>query len=189
VNLPPGFCYTAEFLKSRRADSLFDHLCQTIDWQQYRVRLFGREFSQPRLSAWFADSGVSYSYSGIRMEPKPWPVPLAELRDELCQTLDGRFNSVLLNAYRDGSDAMGWHADDEPELGPAPLIASVSLGQARTMRVRRRGGGRSVGIMLQHGSLLTMHGRSQADYQHSVPRSRRPLNTRINLTYRTIRGA
>lgn len=188
MNLPPGFRYAAGFLEPGRADSLFEYLRHHIDWQQHSVSLFGRKILQPRLTAWFSDAGVSYCYSGIRMEPQPWPTLLEELRDELRQKLGSEFNSVLLNAYRDGSDAMGWHADDEPELGPEPLIASISLGQARTMRIRPRGGGPSVGIVLRHGSLLKMHGRSQADYQHSVPRSRRPLSVRINVTYRTIRG-
>lgn len=141
---------------------------------------------QPRLSAWYADPGVCYRYSGIRLEDRPWHPRLAELRERLEAELGVSFNSVLCNAYRDGQDAMGWHADDEPELGTRPVIASLSLGHARTLRLRPRTGGPSTGHFLESGSLLLMEGRSQADWQHAVPRTRRASGLRINLTFRRI---
>ncbi len=141
---------------------------------------------EPRLTAWYADPGVRYGYSGQALEPAAWPASLDTLRRELRARLGCDFNAVLCNAYRDGQDAMGWHADDEPELGPEPVIASLSLGATRRFRIRPRRGGESVGLELESGSLLLMDGRSQADYCHALVRTRRPVRPRINLTFRQV---
>ncbi len=113
---------------------------------------------------------------------------LLELRQRLERSLGARFNSVLANAYRDGQDSMGWHADDEPELGPRPLIASISLGATRRFLIRERGRSRSSGLDLETGSLLVMKGDCQSTYRHCVPKTRKPAGLRINLTYRKIVG-
>mgnify|MGYP001811830296 CR=1 FL=1 len=185
---PEGFGYQPGFLEPLPATELLDRLWAELNWEQYRVRLFGRDIPQPRLTAWCCDRGVTYSYSGIRLGPAPWHPLLDDMRSRLRAETGMRFNSVLANAYRDGNDAMGWHADDEPELGDAPVIASLSLGAARRMLVRPKTGGPSVAIELEHGSLLLMRGNSQADWLHCVPRTRRPLGLRINLTYRLVIG-
>ena len=187
LKLPAGFAYRPGFLSDSESDDLLQGLWRDVDWRQDEIVLFGRRVRQPRLFGWCADPGVVYRYSGLRLDPAPWPVALVRLRRRLDATLGARFNSVLLNAYRDGADSMGWHADDERELGPEPLIASVSLGATRRFRLRRRHGGRSLGLDLAHGSLLTMQGRSQADYQHAVPKTRRSVGLRINLTFRVVR--
>ncbi len=184
--LPAGFDHRPDFLSVGEADDLLQALESGLAWRQYPIRLFGRDLLQPRLTAWCSDPGVGYRYSGTRLAPAPWHPGLKALRDRLAARLGGEFNSVLANAYRDGRDAMGWHADDEPELGELPLIASVSLGQERVMRIRPRSGGDSLGVKLGHGSLLVMHGRSQADWQHAIPRSRKTMGLRINLTFRRI---
>jgi len=106
----------------------------------------------------------------------------------------GRFNSALANAYRDGRDSMGWHSDDEKELGRAPLIASVSLGAERRFLLRPRvrtaeGRAPASGLTLEHGSLLVMKGDSQRRFQHALPRTRKPTGLRINLTYRMVEVA
>ena len=184
--LPNGFDYRPEYLESDYATLLLRRLDREMPWRQLPITLFGRTVLQPRLIAWCSDDDVHYQYSGTRLSPKPWIAGLDELRMRLHAESSVPFNSVLVNAYRDGQDSMGWHADDEPELGSSPTIASVSLGQARVMRVRPRGGGSSRGCLLEHGSLLMMSGNSQRDWVHSVPKSKRPLNLRINLTFRRV---
>ncbi len=180
------FEYRPGFLAPEDADRLLECLWRELDWQRYVIRVFGRSVRQPRLTAWCADPGVSYSYSGLKLSSSPWHPSLRVLRRRLEQSLGAAFNSVLANAYRDGGESMGWHADDEPELGEFPCIASVSLGAERWMLVRPKIGGPSRRLDLEHGSLLVMQGRSQADWMHSVPRTRKPLGLRINLTFRRV---
>jgi alkylated DNA repair dioxygenase AlkB len=121
------------------------------------------------------------------MEPLPWLHPLHELRRLVSKAAGCNFNSVLVNLYRDGNDSMGWHSDNEPELGAAPVIASISLGATRDFHVRsRRGAGDVQSIPLTHGSLLVMHGSSQSEWQHALPRRKRVTEPRINLTFRLI---
>jgi alkylated DNA repair dioxygenase AlkB len=176
----PGFIAAAEALR------LCDRLWAELDWRHYRIRMFGREVPQPRLTAWCSDPGIAYTYSGIRLDPEAWHPALEHLRGRLGNETRHAFNSVLVNAYRDGGDAMGWHADDEPELGDEPVIASLSLGAERKLLVRPRGGGPSRAIQLENGSLLLMQGDSQSRWLHSVPRTRRVAGLRINLTFRRI---
>lgn len=175
-----------QWLPADEADALFATLRVTLPWQVHRVRLFGREHPAPRLSCWMGDAGASYRYSGVRHEPAPWPDALAALRERLRLELGAPFNSVLANLYRDGRDAMGWHADDERELGPAPVIASLSLGATRRFALRHRPSGLKHAIELTHGSLLVMAGATQRRWQHALPRSVRQVGERINLTFRVV---
>ena len=168
-----------------------DELTAAITWEQRTFRLYGREVAQPRLTSWMGDG--AYTYSGQRHEPAPMPPIVATLRHELELRTGARFNSVLANLYRDGSDSVAWHADDEPELGTEPVIASLSFGaprefQIRTMRNRRANTGaiRVATLELRHGDLLVMSGPSQRDYQHAVPKTARPVGPRINLTFRQV---
>ena len=188
----PGalLCYRADWLAANEADALLVALMTTIPWERHRLRLFGREIEAPRLSCWIGDPGAAYTYSRVRFEPRPWPPVLAALRARLETVCDARFNSVLANLYRDGRDSMGWHSDDEPELGPEPLIASLSLGGVRRFRLRARDGrGASLALELAHGSLLRMAGATQRLYRHDVPKTRAVVAPRINLTFRCILGA
>jgi len=157
-----------------------------LDWSQREIVLFGRRRQQPRLVAWHGDPGACYRYSGLTLLPAPWHPALLEIRERLAEHTDAVFNSVLANAYRDGCDSMGWHRDDEPELGPMPVIASVSLGAERRLLIRARGQP-SVGLKLEAGSLLLMRGDFQQRYQHALPKTRQPVGLRINLTYRFVR--
>ena len=183
----PGFDYQPGFLEPGEADQLLATLWREVPWRAQHIQLFGRQVLQPRLIAWSADPGVRYSYSGLRLEATPWHPAVQALRERLETGLHHRFNSVLLNAYRDGRDSMGWHADDEPELGPQPVIASLSLGEQRRMLVRHARGGRSRGLDLESGSLLLMHGNSQSDYRHAIPKTARAVGLRVNLTFRLVR--
>lgn len=179
----------ADFLPADMADELQREILQQVDWQQHRVFLFGQWRDCPRLSAWHGDAGARYAYTGQALEPRPWIAPLTAIRIRLQQALGLDFNSVLLNRYRDGDDAMGWHSDNEPSLGPEPVIASISLGATRKFSLRTRSKPRQYHHLdLSHASLLLMAGRCQHDWQHQLPRTRRAVGQRINLTFRRIRG-
>jgi alkylated DNA repair dioxygenase AlkB len=175
------------FLAVARADALLERLRQEIGWETHRIKLFGREVDSPRLSRWIGDADTSYVYSNTRFEPWPWPGSLRSLRDEIGSAAGEHFNSVLANLYRDGKDGMGWHCDDEPELGPAPIIASLSLGATRRFCLKhKRAGSKSFALELPHGSLLVMRGDTQKNYRHALPKTAKPVRERINLTFRRI---
>lgn len=175
------------WLQASEADALFEDLRQTLPWSVHRIRMFGRDVDSPRLSAWIGDADAVYRYSGTRFLPHPWTDALSAVRRQLQEELGVPFNSVLANLYRDGRDAMGWHSDDEPELGPRPVIASLSLGGVRRFLLRHRHDPslRSA-VELPHGSLLVMAGDTQQNYRHALPRTARPVAPRINLTFRRI---
>ena len=177
--------YRGGFFGPDEALALFDALRAEVRWERHRVRIRGREVDCPRLSGWEGDA--TYAYSGITLRPAPWTPRVAAVRRRIEAATGETFNSVLANLYRDGSDRLGWHADDEPELGPAPVIASASFGAPRRFLLRpKRGGGASVPIVLEPGSLLVMRGPTQRHWLHSVPPTRRPVGPRINLTFRRI---
>lgn len=178
------------WLPATRADALTVQLREGLDWEVHRIRMFGRMVDSPRLSSWIGDAGASYVYSGARFEPRPWHPALLQLRRELTSLLGVDFNSVLANRYRDGRDAMGWHSDDERELGRCPVIASVSLGATRRFSLKhRRQPGQKLGLELPNGSLLVMRGDTQANYRHALPRTARKVADRINLTFRCIQAS
>lgn len=183
-----GLRYDPQAWSRPAADALFAKLREEIPWEQHRLTLFGREVAAPRLSCWIGDPDAVYTWSRTRFVPLPWTPTLAALRGKLENRLDARFNSVLANLYRDGRDAMGWHSDDEPELGSEPVIASLSFGATRAFRLRSRATREAVlSLDLGHGSLLVMAGATQRLYQHALPRRMRVRDARINLTFRWIR--
>lgn len=189
----PDFEYRDALLAPDEADACLRQLWRELAWEQREITLFGRRVLQPRLIAWYGDQDASYAYSGLELEPRPWHPLLRTLKGKVEEASGSRFNSVLANAYRDGNDSMGWHSDDEPELGRCPVIASVSLGAERTFLLRRTASLRQPGeksrkLLLAHGSLLVMRGNSQDHYQHSVPKTRSETGLRINLTFRLVRG-
>jgi alkylated DNA repair dioxygenase AlkB len=169
------------------ASQLLDALIAGIDWRQEEVLIFGQRRPVPRLVAWHGDPGASYTYSGTPHDPLPWTQPLEQIRSRLFDLTGSRFNSVLLNLYRNGRDGMGWHADDEPELGRDPVIASVSLGAPRRFCFRhRRDRALKLDLTLSHGSLLLMSGATQHHWVHAVPKTSLPADRRLNLTFRTV---
>ena len=179
------------FLARAQSAAYLAELIERVDWQQHTIRIGGRSVDSPRLSAWFGDPGAHYGYSGLSLAPSPWLPVLLELKERVEAACNAPFNSVLLNLYRDGADSMGWHSDDEPELGPRPTIASISLGATRRfrMRHRRRRGLEPVAIDLEDGSLLIMKGETQRYWKHQIPKTRRAVGPRVNLTFREIRRA
>ena len=181
--------YFPNMFEERHATHLFDSLLNKVQWVQNKIRFYGKQSLVPRLEAWYGDPGKSYSYSGIRMDPKPWIEELLEIKKAIEPIAKTRFNSVLINYYRDGQDRVAWHSDDEKELGIEPIIGSVSLGAERKFKLRHKGfdkNGRQAEIMLAHGSLLSMKGPTQHFWKHEIPRTARPVGKRINLTFRVI---
>jgi alkylated DNA repair dioxygenase AlkB len=191
VALPLGgeLVWTEGFLSPMAAASALAALRETVPWRQEHVVLFGRRIAQPRLSCWMGDDGATYTYSGASFEPAPWVPAVSDVRARVEAATGQRFNSVLLNLYRDGADSMGFHADDEPELGPAPVIGSVSLGASRRFVLRpkkRRGEAPAMRLSLDDGSLLVMRGETQRFWVHGVPKEPRVDAARVNLTFRRI---
>jgi len=169
------------------ARDLIRELRHGIDWRQEEVVVFGRRHLVPRLVAWHGDPGARYTYSGTPHEPLPWTLALERIRERVQELASCEFNAVLLNLYRDGRDGMGWHADDEVELGPDPVIASVSLGAVRRFCLRhRRRKELRMDLSLPHGSLLLMAGTTQRYWVHAVPKTTLPVGERINLTFRRV---
>ena len=171
------------------SQTLFRRLHEQLNWGQYQVRVFGRVHPTPRLQAWHGDPGTDYGYAGLRLTPAPWTGDLTAVRAAINRLLHAQFNAVLANLYRDGTDHMGWHADDEPELGPQPMIASLSFGAERRFLLRHRKSKQQIELNLSCGSLLVMGGALQAHWQHRVPKAARIPHPRINLTFRTIEPA
>ena len=167
---------------------LRQRLVDGLAWQQPLVTVYGKQHRTPRLTCWVADPGITYRYSGLQQVIHPWTKDLERLRELLQQQLGVRFNSLLLNRYRDGADRMGWHADDEAELDDQAPIASLSLGVARDLRFRpRRGTEAAFAVTLADGDLLVMDPPSQRHWQHALPPRARVVAERINLTFRVIR--
>jgi len=181
--------FTPHFYAEEEANSLAAALIASLELEQQTLKIFGRDVVAPRLSAWYGDPGASYAYSGLRLEPKPWLPALVEIRNRLEQTVGRPFNSVLANFYRDGRDSMGWHSDDEPELGQAPTIASLSFGGTRRflLRHRTRRDLDTLELLPGNGSLILMAGATQRAWKHAVPKTARPADPRLNLTFRMVR--
>lgn len=173
-------------LSSQEASDVFAELYDTVPWEQRSVKMFGKEVSQPRLVAWFGDAGKTYKYSGLTLTPNPWTPPLTRLKS-LCETLaQTTFNSALANLYRDGSDGVAWHSDDERELGSRPTITSVSLGAERRFDLRHKSSKETIKVPLLPGSVVVMSGECQLSWEHQIPKSRRVTEPRLNLTFRYV---
>jgi alkylated DNA repair dioxygenase AlkB len=180
--------YDTTFLSTEEADTLLDFLKEHVSWEQkfYADRKTGQQYPQPRLTAWYADqTDMAYSYSGVTQVVQPWLPELLELKKKIETVSGAEYNSVLLNFYRDGTDSVGLHADNEKELGDNPNIASISLGATRTFQLVRSGSPEiSIDYQLTHGSLLIMSGTTQRHWKHSIPKEYGLTEGRINLTFR-----
>ncbi|MFC3094333.1 alpha-ketoglutarate-dependent dioxygenase AlkB [Alteromonas sediminis] len=178
--------YYPDWLTTREADALYDQLLQDIQWRQDTIKLFGRWVKIPRLQAWYGEQHCHYGYSGLSLAPLPMPASLESIKRKCEKTAKAPFNCVLANWYRDGQDSMSFHADDEPELGERPVIASVTFGQSRPFDFKHKLSSEKHRVLLQHGSLLVMAGDTQTYYNHGVNKSARHMASRINLTFRYI---
>lgn len=176
------------FLEQADALRCFEALGNEIEWSQHSIQMFGRKVPAPRLTALLGETGLSYRYSGTRHRAQAWPATARPLLHQVSAHCGVPFNSALANFYRDGSDSVGWHSDDERDLGAAPVIASLSLGASRRFSVKPRSGGRSVSFDLPSGSLLVMADGFQRRFQHAVPKTKVAVGSRINLTFRRLVG-
>lgn len=168
------------FLEKDLADRYFLSLRDQCEWEQ-KPGIFG--YMQPRLIASYGDPGVTYRYSGIDNAALPWTPTLLEIKQKI-EAVEGSYNYCLLNRYRNGADSMGWHADDEPEMGN--IIGSLSLGETRKFRIRHNESRETQTFMVGHGTLIIMGGTMQQYYQHEVPKTKMVIGERINLTFRKI---
>lgn len=189
---PEDVEFIEDFLSPTEADGVFSKLMApgAIDWRQDEITLFGRTVRIPRLHAWYGDR--PYTYSGMTLDPRAWIPELSKVRARLTEFLGCDFSNVLINLYRDGRDSMGWHRDNEPELGSEPVIASLSLGATRWFRLRHinraENGEPIVNYELTPGSILVMHGQTQRYWEHSLPKLGKATlcGPRINLTFRKL---
>lgn len=189
-NMPDGeVIIYRNFFEELESDRLFQELLNNINWRQDKIIFFGKEVDLPRLTAWYGDENKSYKYSGITMNPDTWTPTLLAIEERVEKIVEIKFNSVLLNLYRNGKDYVSWHSDDEPELGKNPIIASVSFGATRRFQLRHRSNKDldTVEVALTHGSLLVMKGSTQHFWKHQVPKTSKVLTERINLTFRVIK--
>jgi alkylated DNA repair dioxygenase AlkB len=176
------------FIFSDKANAYFQLLLHNIQWKQEEIVVFGKKHLEPRLTAWYADEGTHYAYSNKILQPKDWSVELLELKTKIEDILPGKsFNSVLLNLYRDGNDKMGWHSDNEKELGPNPCIASLSFGATRFFDLKhKQDKTKRFRFELSSGTLLVMSGSLQDYWLHQVPPQKKVKEPRINLTFREV---
>jgi alkylated DNA repair dioxygenase AlkB len=190
INLVPfdGELYLIkQFYRQPESDLLFAQLYADLAWQEEAIFIYGRWVKVPRLMCWYGDPEAWYRYSGVNHQPMPWTPVLQAIREKVEQQCQCSFNSVLANLYRDGNDSMGCHADDEKELGPNPVIASLSLSDERLFKLHHKGSKEKLDIVLGHGDLLVMAGTLQHHWMHSVPKTKKLKTPRINLTFRKIK--
>jgi len=180
------FLYDSYFKKDV-SDKLFNNLKNNIDWKQEGMKMYGKEILFPRLTAWYGDENAQYKYSGIVNIPLPWTEELLLIKQKVEEISQTKFNSVLLNYYRNGNDSMGWHSDDEKELSKNPTIASVSFGATRNFQFKHKSVKKSnQNFLLNNGSLLIMKGGTQHNWVHQVPKTKTLIGERINLTFRAV---
>lgn len=174
------------FFREEESSLLFQALNQQVEWQQDHIKIYGKSIPLPRLTAWYGDK--SYTYSGIALPPKPWIPALQIIKSRAEMLAATQFNSVLLNLYRNGSDGVGWHSDDESELGENPVIASISFGATRRFAFKHKFDKerKKIEVDLTNGSLLLMKGKTQHFWLHQISKTKKQVQPRINLTFRVI---
>ncbi|TDF38167.1 alpha-ketoglutarate-dependent dioxygenase AlkB [Alteromonadaceae bacterium M269] len=187
ANLPQAeLIYIPDFMTKGQASFYYSELERTLPWRQETIRIYGKEMLTPRLQSWHGYINTDYQYSELTMSSNPWTQTLLDIKTQCESRHKATYNSVLANHYRDGDDAVGWHADDEPELGNQPVIASVTLGCERTFSLRHNLTKQRIDLELESGSLLIMAGPTQQYWQHTIPRRKGIKEGRINLTFRYI---
>jgi alkylated DNA repair dioxygenase AlkB len=188
-NLAPfdGELYLIEqFYRPPESDRWFEGLKTALPWQEETLWICGKSCKAPRLMCWYGDPDAHYRYSGVDHRPNPWTEDLLAIKNKIESAVSWRFNSVLANLYRDGKDSMGFHADNEKELGQNPVIASLSLGEERLFKLRHKKRKEMLAVRLGHGDLLVMAGVLQHHWLHSLPKTAQTIGPRINLTFRKI---
>ncbi len=180
--------YYPHFFNQQKSNEFFEIFIQTVIWKQDDIKVFGKTYPQPRLTALYASNNKTYSYSNVTMFPNLFTKELLHIKKKIETIVPIDFTTCLLNMYRDGQDSNGWHADNEKELGPDPVIASVTFGEERWFHFKHRTiKNLKKKILLKHGSLLLMQGKTQECWLHQVPKTKRIIKPRINLTFRVIK--
>lgn len=188
TEIPNGeFLHIRQFFSKSLSDKYFKTLLDAIDWKQEKMNMYGKELLFPRLTAWYGDNEKPYTFSGITLQPNKWTPELLEIKKEVETKVDASFNSVLLNRYRNGNDSISWHTDAEKELGKNPVIASVNFGATRKFQLKHIHTNEKISIELSHGSLLIMMGELQHFWKHQIPKTKKTVGERINLTFRVIK--
>jgi alkylated DNA repair dioxygenase AlkB len=175
-----------DFYAATDCERIYQRLLREQNWPSNRYIVAGRQFTLPRLQTWHADPGIKYSYSNNLLETRAWTFLLSDIRAKVELCLDFSFNSVLVNWYRNGEDYVGWHADNEPELGEKPFIVSLTFGAERLFEFRHRKSLECGQILLRSGTLLIMQPDFQHHWHHSVPIDKTVKEGRINLTFRKV---
>jgi alkylated DNA repair dioxygenase AlkB len=176
-----------DFFPENECQRYFNHLLNEIKWKQEPIKIFGRKIMQPRLTAFYGDAKKTYRYSGITMQPCQWTTELLEIKTKIETVAGAKFTSALLNFYRNEKDSMGWHRDNEKELGINPVIGSVSFGAPRVFQLRNHKNKSTIkSIELTNGSFLLMRGETQHHWEHQLPKTNKPKAVRINITFRFI---
>lgn len=179
--------YHEDFYAFAKAENLKNTLLKEVPWRQNKIKVFGKEYDEPRLTQLYGNEGINYGYSGIDFEALPWSPTLKSIKKDVEKATGTTFNICLVNLYRDGKDSNGWHADNEAELGKNPVIASLSLGQERFFHLRHNQNEEwRFKFPLHHGSLLIMAGQTQHTYKHQIAKTAREIEPRINLTFRKV---
>ncbi len=180
------YIYDPFHFNEAESTTYFNALLEEVNWKQENMQMYGRIVNFPRLTAWYGENDKKYSFSGITLDPLPWTKSILAIKNSIESKFGHTFNSVLLNLYNSGSDSISWHTDAEEELGKNPVIASVSLGANRMFQLRHRETQERIDLELQNGSLLIMQGELQHYWQHQVPKTKKAVGKRINLTFRNI---
>ena len=175
-----------DFLTKEQAGNLFNDLLNNLGWTEESINMFGKTILVPRLVCWYGDKTATYRYSGITHNPLPWTRSLRDIKSKVETATKQTFNSVLGNLYRNENDSMGWHSDNEKELGDEPFIASLSLGEERIFKIKHKTSREQIKLALPSGSLVTMAGAFQKNWQHCVPKNTASKKPRINLTFRYV---
>ncbi len=178
--------YIENFYAKDDADKVYQQLIQTLAWRQDDIRMFGKTMKIPRLQAWYGDNNLRYRYSNMTLVAMPWTASLLSLKTKVSDYCQHDFNAVLANMYRNQHDSVGWHSDNEPELGEMPVIASLSFGAKRDFQLKHIKTQEKKNLILDSGSLLIMQGDTQNYWQHCLPKRARTIMPRINLTFRKI---
>ena len=185
--LPNGFSYQSKALSAQKSLDLFYYLQQNLCWQQPNVTVYNKTGPIPRLQCFISENNIEYGYSHSKLIVEPWPDVLLAMRKRLERHLNQPLNSLLVNYYRDGNDTMGWHSDDEAELGHQPTIVCISLGAERVLKLKHKASNKVTNLKLHSGSCLIMSGNSQRDYQHAIAKQTTLAHPRISLTFRLIK--
>ena len=174
------------FFTTPESNALLESFISKLPWESMTIKMFGRDTKIPRLQCWIGDEGCEYRYSGKQLNRQIWNQDLTMIRKKIYKELKIDFNSVLANYYRDGKDSMGWHSDDEKELGPNPTIASISFGSERDLVFRNKISKKTLTIPQTNGCLILIDGETQKNWQHSIKKTQKIIGPRINLTFRNI---